>query len=269
MRPMRAVAFYLGLGLSLLLLSGCPKKEEERIIITIQTEDVEEVQPAASPPASQPQGTSPAADKERKPEGPPPVVAKAPPRPLPVSPAPPAAIPEKPESASEPPQAPPVKKFSEEVVSPAPAALPQQPLENPSQEAVSPAPVGLPQRPLVQPSDQPAQDEDQIIAIVQRQEEAFEKKDVDLYTADLGTVTPKTEKEFKRIVDQLDTIDVRFEIEEITVKKNSAQVILRQTTHLVPKRGGKPQSTKAKILWGLTKVGGDWKIEETKILEKY
>lgn len=107
------------------------------------------------------------------------------------------------------------------------------------------------------------------MAIVRRQEVAFEGKDVALYTADLITVTPKLKKEVERFFEQYNEIEVSFETQEITVQDTSAQVIMLQTTHLVPKRGGKAQSTKAKILWGLIKVDGDWKISETQILEKY
>ena len=106
------------------------------------------------------------------------------------------------------------------------------------------------------------------MAIVRRQEVAFEEKNVALYMADMITKTPKLEKSVERFFEKHEKIEVTFEPQDITVKDKTARVILQQSTHLVPKRG-RPQDQRARILWGLTKVEGNWKINETKILEKY
>ena len=139
-----------------------------------------------------------------------------------------------------------------------------------SQEVTSLAPMAPAPSPLkVLPHRRPVTDEDQIMAIIRRQEVAFEDKDVALYMADLIDASAKLKREVVRFFERYEAIDISFEPQDITVKGNKARVILLQNTHLVPKRGSQPQEQRAKILWGLKKVDGDWKIEETKILKKY
>ena len=243
MRPTISTVCGLGLGIGL-LLSGCAKKEEEKIIITIQTEKVEEAQPAAPPSVAQPQ--------EASPKSPPPRVAKAPQVDSPES--------RSATTAAAP--ATPLKDKPEKTTEAFPGRFPATP-----SEVVSRVPMAPP--PLLPPPARPPTEEERIMTILWRQEAAFEEKNMALYTADMITATSKLKKAVERFFEQYDEIEVDFETKEITVSGESAQVVLLQTTHLVPKRGGKPQNTRAKILWGLRKVEGDWKIAETKILEKY
>jgi hypothetical protein len=61
---------------------------------------------------------------------------------------------------------------------------------------------------------------------------------------------------------------VKFDVKELNVIGNNATMKLIQTSRLVLKgRRGEPLE-KNKVLWELGKVENNWKIRNTKILEK-
>jgi ketosteroid isomerase-like protein len=226
--------FIGGLGFGL-LLGGCAKKEEEKIVITIQTDMPEE------------EAASPRSAETGKPEAAPSVVAKAP----------------KPVSREPQPSAPSTGVREKQM----PSEPPSQRPPSPSSEVASGIPVA-PAPPVTAPAPRRAStEEDRILAIVRRQEAAFEEKDMALYTADLATVPSDTRKQLTRIFEQFEEIEVKYAPLEITIEGESARLILLQTTHLVPKKGGKAVDQQVKVLWGLIKVDGDWKINETKPLQ--
>lgn len=137
--------------------------------------------------------------------------------------------------------------------------------EVPSNQEASLRPMTAPKSP--DGSFEEKTDLEKIKTVVRRQEVAFEGKDVDLYMADLISQTPKLRKDIESFFEKFSDIEIDFKVEDVKIKGPSAEVILQQETRLVPKSSSRTQTAKARILWGLLKVGSDWKINETKILD--
>lgn len=111
-------------------------------------------------------------------------------------------------------------------------------------------------------------EKEKILEVVKRQENAFESKNVDLYMADLANADAQQRKEISRVFEQYAKINVVFEVQEINLSGDSAALKMIQNTRLVFKNLRPEQSTKAKVLWELSKAENKWKIRNTKILEK-
>ncbi len=149
-----------------------------------------------------------------------------------------------------------------------PASSPVEPNAAPKQEeapkVAAVAPPGVETQPL-----RPDQiEKERILAIVKRQEEAFESKNVDLYLADLIKGGGDQRKEIIKVFEQYARIDVAFEVQDLDLAGDSATLKMVQNTRLVSKSMRPDQRTKTKVLWELGKVENNWKIRETKVLEK-
>ncbi|MBI3995936.1 MAG: hypothetical protein HY349_08175, partial [Nitrospirae bacterium] len=144
-----------------------------------------------------------------------------------------------------------------------PAPSPVEPKTEPQREAAV-VPPGVETQPL-----RPDQIErERILAIVKRQEEAFESKNVELFMADLAKADNEQRKEINKVFEEYARIDVSFEVQELNLGSDSATLKMIQSTRLVFKRARPDQKTKTKVLWELGKVENNWKIRDTKVLEK-
>lgn len=111
-------------------------------------------------------------------------------------------------------------------------------------------------------------EKEKILAVVKRQEKAFESKDVDLYLLDLAPVSNEDRKEYAKFFDQYARFDVKFDVEEIKVTGDSATLKMIQTSRLVLKDKPGEQLQKNKVLWELGRTENNWKILHTKVLQK-
>jgi hypothetical protein len=109
---------------------------------------------------------------------------------------------------------------------------------------------------------------DWILAIVKRQEEAFESKNVDLAMVDLATSDNELRKEITKVFEQYARIEMSFDVQDLTLTGDSATLKMIQSTRLVSKGTRPEQKTRTKVLWELSKVENSWKIRDTKVLEK-
>jgi serine/threonine protein kinase len=153
----------------------------------------------------------------------------------------------------------------QEAQSPArPAAPAVEPKEAaPREAAIVPPKVETP--PPLPPEEI---EKEKILAIVKRQENAFESRDVDLYLLDLASVSNEDRKGYVKFFEQYSRIDVKFDIEEIKVTGDSATLKMIQTSRLVLKGRPGEQLKKIKVLWELGRTENNWKILHTKVLEK-
>jgi len=142
-----------------------------------------------------------------------------------------------------------------------PKAVPQKE-ESPKVAAVVPPGVEM-------ETPRPDQVErERIMAIVKRQTEAFEAKNVDLYLADLFIGGSDQRNEIGKVFDQYAKINVAFNVQDLSLNGDHATLKMIQTTKLVFKTSRPEQTTRTKVLWELGRVENNWKIRETKVLEK-
>ena len=185
------------------------------------------------------------------------------------------AVPNPPQAPSkkEPPKKPSEKKkvvavAKQEIETPRPT--PPRPVPPPVETKPTPlkeasiVPPGVETQPL-----RPDQiEKERILAIVKRQEEAFESKNVELFLADLAKAGNEQRKEISNVFEQYARLDVSFEVQELNLAADSATLKMIQSTRLVFKGSRPDQKTKTKVLWELSKVENNWKIRDTKVLEK-
>jgi hypothetical protein len=114
----------------------------------------------------------------------------------------------------------------------------------------------------------PDDEKKRILAILERQKQAFESEDISLYAVDLITTPPKTKRTVERFFEEHDEIRVSFQDPEIIVEDEKALVIMLQTTSFMAEEEGRPKTVMSRVLWKLVNIDGNWKIYETKILEK-
>jgi len=176
-------------------------------------------------------------------------------------------------SKKEPPKKPSEKKkvvavAKQEIETPRPT--PPRPVPPPVETKPTPlkeasiVPPGVETQPL-----RPDQiEKERILAIVKRQEEAFESKNVELFLADLAKAGNEQRKEISNVFEQYARLDVSFEVQELNLAADSATLKMIQSTRLVFKGSRPDQKTKTKVLWELSKVENNWKIRDTKVLEK-
>lgn len=153
-------------------------------------------------------------------------------------------------------------------VLPRPAPSPVEPTPAPQKESVPKEAAVVPPERETQPPRLEEVDRERILAVVKRQEKAFESKDVDLYLSDLIAVTGEQRKEITNVFERYAEIEISFDIQELNLDGGSATLRMTQATRLVSKGSRSKQRTETRVLWGLTKVGDQWKIRDTKVLEK-
>jgi serine/threonine-protein kinase len=149
-----------------------------------------------------------------------------------------------------------------------PASSPVEPKAAPKQEESPKVAAVVPPGVEMQPPRPDQVERDWILAIVKRQEEAFESKNVDLAMVDLATSDNELRKEITKVFEQYARIEMSFDVQDLTLTGDSATLKMIQSTRLVSKGTRPEQKTRTKVLWELSKVENSWKIRDTKVLEK-
>ncbi|HLG22893.1 MAG TPA: nuclear transport factor 2 family protein, partial [Candidatus Manganitrophaceae bacterium] len=153
----------------------------------------------------------------------------------------------------------------------APAPLPDPTEGERAQPAV--AEVSPPAEPVPPVQNRPAPpavpptNEERIRALIERQRRAYESQNMTLHKKDVSNGRGSFEEEIRELFKEAPPRRVRFEIFELKVKGEKADLSLMQTARYQKK--DKTVEQKSLLFWELIRENGRWKIKKFNIVEKY
>jgi|GEM_PF-5581841 len=113
----------------------------------------------------------------------------------------------------------------------------------------------------------PKTNEEMVYELIERQRRALQSLDRALYVQDLADGKGGLERQMGALFDGARPIRVEFEVFELKVREEEADLSLMQTARL--QKGNSRFQQKVLLFWKLKKEKDRWKIERFNIIEKY
>ncbi|MBI3803814.1 MAG: serine/threonine protein kinase [Nitrospirae bacterium] len=159
------------------------------------------------------------------------------------------------------------KKPKQARIKPAPVSPPVSPIEKPAPPSPAAALIGpAPSRPIEVVPPKPKANEELVRELIERQRQAYQNQDWRGQKADLAE-GGEMERQMAELFEGARPLEVHFEVYELKLRGEEADVSLMQTARLQKEKGISFQKTL--LFWKLKRDKERWKIEKFNVVEKY